>query len=206
VQFAVAIVDDQTLFAEGLASTILLALPHFRVVGKYSSAKTAIEGVLATRPGIVVLDLNLENNETGFDVHRALVGALPETRWIACTSINDAATVTRCVALGFNAVVHKSSDTTSLISALKAAVAGGFLLCPTATSAINGGGRVILTDTERAVLDLLNCGFSQAEITAHCGYSDRTVRRCLESMRDKFSVKSNEQLLAEAHRRGFFLK
>jgi DNA-binding NarL/FixJ family response regulator len=63
----VFVVEDSQPVRERLLA--LLAAAGLSVIGQAESAREAIDGILATRPDAVVLDLNLARG-TGFDVLR----------------------------------------------------------------------------------------------------------------------------------------
>ena len=57
---------------------MLDAIPGASVVGEAADADTAIRGILAVRPDVVVLDLSLADGSSGFDVLRAVCPHAPE--------------------------------------------------------------------------------------------------------------------------------
>jgi DNA-binding NarL/FixJ family response regulator len=70
------IVEDSPLVRARLVD-ILDAVPGAKVVGEATRADAAIRDILATRPDVVVLDLNLAEG-SGFDVLRAVHHQAPE--------------------------------------------------------------------------------------------------------------------------------
>jgi DNA-binding NarL/FixJ family response regulator len=71
----VFIVEDSFLVRARLVD-MLQALPGTSVVGEAARADTAIRGILATRPDLVLLDMNLGEG-SGFDVLRAVCRQAP---------------------------------------------------------------------------------------------------------------------------------
>jgi DNA-binding NarL/FixJ family response regulator len=67
---SIFLVEDSALVRERLIEMIE-SVPGARVVGLASRADEALRGILAARPDLVVLDLNLAQG-TGIDVLRAL--------------------------------------------------------------------------------------------------------------------------------------
>jgi DNA-binding NarL/FixJ family response regulator len=70
------LVDDSELVRERL-HVLLGGVSGVRITGEAGSSTSAIAGILATRPDIVVLDLNLEEG-SGLDVLRAVRKCAPE--------------------------------------------------------------------------------------------------------------------------------
>jgi two-component system, OmpR family, response regulator len=71
----VFVVEDSSLVRARLLD-MLQALPGASVVGEATRADTAIRGILATRPDLVLLDMNLGEG-SGFDVLRAVCRQAP---------------------------------------------------------------------------------------------------------------------------------
>jgi DNA-binding NarL/FixJ family response regulator len=70
------LVEDSALVRARLAD-LLDAVPGAKVVGEANRADTAIRDILALRPDLVLLDINLAEG-SGFDVLRAVCRAAPE--------------------------------------------------------------------------------------------------------------------------------
>ena len=70
------LVEDSLPVRERLAA-MLNGIPGATVVGQAAHAEAAIRDILATRPDLVVLDLNLAEG-SGFDVLRAVCPQAPE--------------------------------------------------------------------------------------------------------------------------------
>ena len=68
----VLVIDDSALIRARIASILESATVH--VVGEGTTAQACIQGILATRPDVVVLDVQLEQG-TGLQVLRAGVPA-----------------------------------------------------------------------------------------------------------------------------------
>jgi DNA-binding NarL/FixJ family response regulator len=72
----VFLVEDSTLVRERLEA-MLARVPGTAIVGRASTATDAIRDILATRPQLVVLDVQLAQG-SGFDVLRELHARAPE--------------------------------------------------------------------------------------------------------------------------------
>src|SRR5688572_15805795 len=71
------LVEDSAPVRERLAD-MLHAIPGVSLIGEATHADHAIRDILALRPNIVVLDLNLAAGSSGFDVLRAVQPQAPE--------------------------------------------------------------------------------------------------------------------------------
>jgi DNA-binding NarL/FixJ family response regulator len=83
----VFLVEDSALVRERLES-LLTAVPGTRIVGRAHGADAAIEEILATRPDLVVLDVQLAQG-SGFDVLRALHAKAPELDVVMLTNYSS---------------------------------------------------------------------------------------------------------------------
>ena len=72
----VFLVEDSTLVRERLEA-MLTGIPGTEIVGRAAGAQVAIREILAARPDLVVLDVQLAEG-SGFDVLRALHAEAPE--------------------------------------------------------------------------------------------------------------------------------
>lgn len=80
----VFIADDSRLVRERLA-TMLADIDGIRLVGEAGDVQAAVEGIRATRPHALILDVELPSG-TGFDVLKALAGTEPMPRIIMLTN------------------------------------------------------------------------------------------------------------------------
>jgi DNA-binding NarL/FixJ family response regulator len=116
----VFLVEDSPLLRERL--TALIASVGASAIGHAEGAREAIDGILATRPDVVVLDLHLKEGN-GFDVLRAVGKAAPEIGIFVLTNHpieSFKAVVTRLGARGF---FDKSTEFEKLRDVLAAAAA-----------------------------------------------------------------------------------
>ena len=80
------IVDDSPLVRERLVD-MLDALHGAQIVGEAGDAAAAIEQILASRPDLVLCDLNLGEG-SGFDVLRAVRPQAPEVEFYMLSNIS----------------------------------------------------------------------------------------------------------------------
>jgi len=80
----VFLVEDSVMVRERLES-LLGQVPGTRIVGHAADATSAVREILATRPDLVVLDVQLAEG-SGFDVLRALHAQAPEIEVVMLTN------------------------------------------------------------------------------------------------------------------------
>lgn len=203
----VAIADDHTLFADGLADALGM-IPDMRVV---SSARTAeaLRAELASQPADVVLaDLEMPGGGG-----KSLLGSDGLSAPVVIVSMHVTPdTTTELMTAGAKGVLSKSAPLTTLAAAVRAVAAGKTL--PTVETDLDGflepyskpnldPGAASLTERETELLTLLAQGVSSTEEIADRLYiSQKTVKNHLASIFQKLSVSDRTQAAVEAIRLG----
>lgn len=110
--------DDSALIRDRI--TAMLAQHAMTVVGHASTVQRAIDGILAARPGVVVLDVRLADG-SGLAVLRAVRRVLPEIAFVVFS--NDAGTAfrQRYLSQGAASFLDKSRDSEQLAQAVQSA-------------------------------------------------------------------------------------
>lgn len=203
----VAIADDHTLFADGLADALGM-IPDMRVVSSSRSAD-ALRAELASQPADVVLaDLEMPGGGG-----MSLLGSRGVSAAVVIVSMHVTPESTAdAMRAGARGVLSKSSPLATLAAAVRAVAAGETLptdaheleafLAPYAKPTLDPGA-ASLTDRERELLGLLARGVSSTEEIAERLYiSQKTVKNHLASIFQKLSVSDRTQAAVEALRLG----
>jgi DNA-binding NarL/FixJ family response regulator len=111
----VFLVEDAPLLRERLSA--LIASVGARTVGHADGAQAAIEGILATEPDAVVLDLHLRQGN-GFDVLRAVRKAAPAIAFYVLTNYPHDGYRASAERLGARGFFDKSTEFDKLRQAL----------------------------------------------------------------------------------------
>ena len=98
----------------------LLAEPNLQIVGEAETPQACIDGILATRPDVVVLDVQLDGGP-GLDVLRAVRGAAPDIAFVVFSNNSGPAYRKRYLGAGAASFLDKSADFAQLASAVAAA-------------------------------------------------------------------------------------
>jgi DNA-binding NarL/FixJ family response regulator len=102
------IVDDSAAIRQRLAE-MLGALAGVRVVGEAGAVRPAIEGILRTRPDLVLLDLAL-GRESGIEVLRAVRANAPAIAFVVLSNHGEAQYRRACARAGAARFLDKSSE------------------------------------------------------------------------------------------------
>ncbi|MFP5369576.1 MAG: response regulator [Actinomycetes bacterium] len=204
----VFIVDDHATVRAGVRAELG---DDVGVVGEAADAPSAIEGIRAARPDVVLLDVHLPGGG-GLAVLEALRGELPDVRWLAL-SVSDAAedviAVIRAGARGYVtktisgadllAAVHRVADGDVVFSprlagfVLDAFSAAGTPAVPPTEEATDPG-LDLLSAREREVMQLLARGYTYREIGSRLFISVKTVESHASNVLRKLQLSNRNEL------------
>jgi DNA-binding NarL/FixJ family response regulator len=209
----VVIVDDHTLFREGL-KTILGTEDDIEVVADLDSAEDIVELVWQLKPDLLLLDIRMPTGN-GLEAVPAVVRISPDTRVLVLTACDEQEEHVRALMLGAKGVVLKDSARNTLIEAIRTVCRGGFWIDPrmrrtvadeVAQSGTSGGatrrGHTGLTDRELEIVRLVASGQKNKEVSAALTISERTVKTHLQNIFQKLGVRDRVALVMYALQHG----
>ena len=118
VPVKVFLADDSALIRERVA--VMLAAPAMTIVGQAETPQACIDGILATKPDVVVLDVQLEGGQ-GLDVLRAIHPAEPDIAFVVFSNNSGPAYRKRYLGAGAVRFLDKSAEFDHLPQAVSAA-------------------------------------------------------------------------------------
>lgn len=184
------IVDDHPIFRDGLRR-VLEDYGH-TVLAECSDGLEAVGVVMAQRPEVVVVDLQLPGQD-GLAAVRALGGQPPA---VMLTVSEDADDVRAAIEAGASAYLPKSTGAPELVRTLEI-VAAGYRVFPHRRAAPNTA-TLSLSERQRQVLGGLIRGQTLKEIARELRISHCTVRTYQERLQEKFQVGSRAELIYAA--------
>ena len=111
------LVDDQPAIRRGLRMWLELQ-PDVEIVGEADSGQAAVEAVLALRPDIVLMDVEMPGMD-GVAATAAVRAAAPGTAVVVQSLHEDAPTRARALAAGAAAFVGKGTGEVELLEAIR---------------------------------------------------------------------------------------
>lgn len=204
---SVFLVDDHALFRSGVRGELGTRV---HVVGEAGDVDGAIQGIRATRPDVVLLDVHLPGGG-GVAVLEAVTKELPDVRFLALSVSDAPADVIAVIRAGARGYVTKTIDADGLVDAVARIHAGdavfgprlaGFVLDAFA-GALPAGGPAdeeldLLTAREKEVLRHLARGYTYREIAGRLHLSVKTIETHVSSVLRKLQLSNRHELAAWA--------
>jgi len=199
----VAVVDDHTLFREGVRR-ILQAERDLVFAGQAGTVAEAVTMVDDARPDLVLLDLRLADGH-GLDLLAALAGRPRTPRVLIVTAFPDEHVVAEALRLGARGVVLKDAAPETLLAALRRVAAGDLSLPPELATRLVGALAVgegaaartrvaSLTPREREIVVLVGRGLKNRDIAERLEVAEKTVKGHLTNIFHKLGVADRLEL------------
>ena len=204
----VFLVDDHAMVRTGVRAELG---EHVDVVGEAADVASAVEGVRATTPDVVLLDVHLPGGD-GRAVLEQLRGELPATRWLALSVSDAAEDVIAVIRAGARGYVTKTISGPDLLDAVRRVADGdvvfsprlaGFVLdafaagpapaAPAEDPAVDPG-LDLLSAREREVMQLLARGYTYREIGSRLFISVKTVESHASNVLRKLQLSNRNEL------------
>ncbi|MEN0005712.1 MAG: response regulator transcription factor [Bacteroidota bacterium] len=203
---SVAIVDDQRDIREGLQN-LLNTTDGIHCTNTYGDAESAIEGIPAIRPDVVLMDIDLPEM-SGIDCVKVLRKLAPDVPVIMLTGCMEDAYIFQALKAGAFGYLTKNVFPSKLISAIKEVRKGGAPMSNqvarkvVASFSVHCVTHADLSKREQEVLNLLCDGESYKTIADKLYVSTNTVRFHLKNIYKKLKVTSRHEAVLKATRLG----
>jgi len=202
-QIRVFLVDDHRLFLAGVRAELA---DRVELVGEATDVDTAVEGIAATRPDVVLLDVHLPGGG-GKAVIEAVRRRVPETVFLALSVSDAAEDVMGVIRAGARGYVTKTISADDLAEAVQRVHERDAVFSPRLAGFVLdafGGdmpaGAALdpeldqLTPREREVLRLIARGFTYKELARRMNVSIKTVETHVSSVFRKLQLSSRHEL------------
>jgi DNA-binding NarL/FixJ family response regulator len=206
----VLIADDHPIFLAGMRQ-LLETQPGLSCLAAVTTGHEAVRLVLAQKPDVAVLDLNMPDL-SGVDAARAIVADAPDVGILILTMLTDDESVFAALQAGARGYLLKESSADEVVAAIRSVATGGAVFGPSIAARIIDYFGVHrppapvqlpeLTERERAILDLLADGESNPAIAARLHLSPKTVRNHVSNIFTKLQVGDRRQAMLRARDAG----
>jgi DNA-binding NarL/FixJ family response regulator len=203
VAIQVSIVEDDDGVRAGLVR-LLEKSKDFRLLASYSSAESALAGIPAARPDILLMDINL-HAMNGIECVQALHVLDPSLRVIMLTVYENPEQIFDALRAGAVGYLLKKKLSDDLLEAIRDAHQGGSPMSSQIARKVVQYFQNSRTDRadeqlsarEVEVLTLLSKGHLIKEISDQLGISFVTVRTYIRRIYEKLHVHSRSQAVAK---------
>lgn len=205
----VMVVDDHPIWRDGVARDLEAA--GFVVCGTAGEGSQALRVAKATRPDVVLLDLQLPD-VSGVEVAAGLAAHDPPPRILVLSASGERQDVLDAMTAGATGYLLKSASMAELIDAVRRVASGDAVFTPGLAGLVLGEYRRLattptddaprLTDRETEVLRLVAKGLTYPQIAERLVLSVRTVQNHVQSTLTKLQLHNKAQLVRYAMEQG----
>lgn len=200
----ILLVDDHTLFREGL-SRLVQSEPNLEMAAHCGSIDEAVDIVRKSPVDLVLLDFDLGNEDAFQFIERARRIGFKGKMLMVTAGMSDAECV-QALALGVGGIFFKRSSPSLLTEVIRRVWAGETWLDQSSVRALidvakqaaspSQTGR--FTDREGEVLQGVFEGLTNKEIGARIGISESSVKSALQQLFQKTGARTRSQLVRMA--------
>lgn len=204
---SVCIVDDNQDIRSALEQIIQMS-DDCLLLGSFATADDAIQNIPLLKPNVVLMDINLDDGDSGIDIVRKLKPENPEVLFMMCTVYEEDEKIYEALTAGANGYILKKTAPVKLLEAIKELYEGGApmssqiarkvvaafrqhrpaeALVPAENTTAAGNIRM-LSSREKEILELLSKGMVYKEIAAQLFISAETVRKHVYHIYEKLHV------------------
>lgn len=209
------IVDDHTLFREGLLA-IFLAVSDIEVVGEAASGEEAVERAQQLKPHVILMDIQM-GAMNGIEASVRILERLPDTRIIMLTMIEDSESLFAAMRAGARGYVLKGADKSEVLRTIRAVASGDVLFGAAIANRVTDYFRSLnrvqsppstalpfpeLSEREIEVLDRIARGLNNHEIAAQLNITVKTVSNHISNIFSKLRVADRAQAIIRAREAG----
>jgi DNA-binding NarL/FixJ family response regulator len=211
----ILVVDDHTLFREGLTA-LLQSAADIEVVGEASSGVEAIALAAELQPDIILMDIRMEH-VNGIEATRRIRQEQPGVRVIMLTMVERDDSLLAALRAGAQSYILKGADKKQVLKTIYAVAEGEALFGPEIAQRLGDFFRGLdvslvsktelallaeLSDREREVLDLMARSWNNQQIAAELHISPKTVSNHVSNIFNKLQVADRVQAIDKAREAG----
>ncbi|MCW4459459.1 response regulator transcription factor [Microbacterium sp. MPKO10] len=211
----ILLVDDQDLMRLGLAM-VLGDVPDFAIVGEASDGESGVARARELKPDVILMDVRMPGAD-GIEATRRIIAERPETKVIILTTFDLDEYAFSGLNAGASGFLVKDAPPDQLSAAVRAVHVGDAAISPRVTKRLlelyggslpeSGGSAAsdqiaLLSERERAVLELIGEGLTNNEIAERLFLAESTVKTHVGRVLAKLDVRDRIGAVILAHRTG----
>ncbi len=209
----VLIIDDHTLFREGLKA-LLNRQESIEVVGEAGTGREGIEKAVSLRPDVILLDIKMPDIG-GLETLRRIMDRKPDARVLMLTISENDEDLFDAVRAGARGYLLKNIETDRLVYSIHQVLRGEAAVSGSLTERIfaefrsmssrrydKQSIREVLSNREREILIHITNGESNKEIANNLNIAESTVKIHVQNILKKLNVTSRVQAAVYAIEQG----
>ncbi len=203
-----SIVDDDAALRDSIVRYLTIK-GGFICVGQYGRAQDALADLVAEPPAVVLMDIKMKGMD-GIECVRRLKEKLPDVLVIMLTVFEDDDLIFDALVAGATGYLLKRQPPEQLLEAIHELLAGGSPMSATIARTVvkllqrsgapgksTSSTRLLLSDRQREMLDLLAAGEPYKAIADKMDLSIHTVRGYIRRIYEKLQVHSRTEAVAK---------
>jgi DNA-binding NarL/FixJ family response regulator len=211
----VLIVDDHTLFREGVTALLSTAL-NIEVVGEAATGNEAVDKAIALTPDVILMDIQMPDG-SGIDATQRIFQSLPNVSVIMLTMLEDNDSLFAAMRAGARGYILKGADKVEVLKTIRAVADGEALFGPAVAKRLTAFFQHLgktslrtapdlvfpeLTEREREILELVAQRLTNPEISDRLAISGKTVSNHISSIFNKLQIVDRTQAIIRAREAG----
>jgi two-component system NarL family response regulator len=201
------IVEDNQLLLENL-KLLLDGETGIDVVGAFTSAEAALDGIKSCSPDIMLTDLGLPCM-SGIELIKRTKALLPNLDIMVFTISEDRETVFSAIKAGACGYIIKGSTPRELVESLNSLFQGGAPMTPRIARKLITEfheeavpEQELLSQREKEIVRSIELGLSYKEIADKLFISPHTVHTHIKNIYEKLQAKDRNEAISKARRKG----
>jgi len=206
----VVLADDHPVVRQGIRA-VLDGVEDLHLLAEADNGADVVRICVERRPDVVLMDLQMPQKH-GIEATREIRRSAPETAVLVLTMYDDDDTVFAAVSAGASGYLLKGADGADIVAAIHSAAAGQAVFGATLAQRLQHWFRKPgpdpstpfpeLTERERAILDAVAAGLSNAEVGAKLFLSPKTVANNFTTILGKLHLGSRIEAIVAAREAG----
>lgn len=203
----VFLIDDHPIVRQGLA-VLIDQEPDLAVCGTAADARSALDGVLKSKPNIVVVDLSMPGPD-GLEFIKNLHVHMPKLPVLVLSMHDEMLYAERALKAGAQGYIMKHEAETNIMAAIRRVLQGEVYLSLAMTGhllrkvADQSDTKPIsqletLADRELQVFEHIGRGYRSVEIAEQLGISIKTVESHVSRIRQKLGLRNSHEVARQA--------
>ena len=203
--YRVLIAEDFLMTRQFIAN-IINASEDFELAASFPSASEAVDYVSHKYVDLAILDIVMQDGQSGLSAAKRIKDIRPETKIIIITSMPEVTYIDRARKIGIESFWYKEIQEQPILEVMRRTM-NGESLYPDSSPVIKLGNAVSTEFTEREieVLKALIDGSSNKEIADKLGIKERTVKLHITNMIEKTGFRSRLELAIKARTGGLVI-